>query len=123
VADQIYLFTGDDTTTVALEMALATHDFQLITPGTSFGVSEHDNLYHGSQWRDGEDLIRSTLQNKVWPMQAMTGDSESATPADDTGDALVRMNKFARQARRYQIDKSYLMKRPGLDVMLHSLFK
>ena len=55
MADRIFLFTGGDPSTVALELALDTDNLQLLVPGSEIGTIETDDIwpYSGNtRWRE-----------------------------------------------------------------------
>jgi len=101
MADRIFLFTGGDPSTVALELALDTDNLQLLVPGSEIGTIETDDIWHSSPWKDGEDLVRHRVKNREWPMRLRVGNKGSSSEADDLADAVTEFNRLIAQARRY----------------------
>ena len=83
--------------------------FQLLAGGLKFATPEHENLYHSSEWQDGEQLARHKLENRRWPLKLAL----KANASDDNiANELIKLNRLVRQARRYwlegDVDKVYL---------------
>jgi hypothetical protein len=74
--------------------------FQLLAGGLKFATPEHENLYHSSEWQDGEELARHKLENRVWPMKLAL---KSSSSDDNIANELIKLNRLIRQARRYQL--------------------
>jgi hypothetical protein len=104
ISDTIKLTDG----TTEIDLFFDTAGFELLVQGTKFGVAPHDSLYHTSEWEDGEDLVRTRLENRKWPLRlAVRGSTD-----DDVIDTLASFNRLARQASQYwkekNVDKVYL---------------
>ena len=97
---------SDGTTT--LNVYYNTSGFEMKADGSSFGVADHDNIYHTPVDRDGEILVRHRLNNIEWPLAL----NVMGTDNDDTIDIINELGRLAEQARRYEenqdVDQVYL---------------
>ena len=87
--------------------------FQLIASGMQFGLPEHDNKMHESEWQDGAMIVRHRLKNREWPVRLAI---RAGSDDDDIADTLAAFNRLVVQARRFHThgdaDKVYLEFRP-----------
>jgi len=89
----------DGTTDISL--ILDTAGFEMLASGGDFGISNHDNLYHKSDWLDGEMLVREKTENKTWSFKlAVRGTTDDAII-----NTIKEFNKMSRQARQYHISR------------------
>jgi len=96
-ADTIKISDG----TTDIELVLDTDGFEMIAGGGGFGISNHDNLYHKSDWQDGEMLVREKTENKTWSFKlAVRGATDNAII-----NTIRDFNKMIRQARQYHISR------------------
>lgn len=99
---------SDDTTNIDL-MYDSAPGFQLLASGLKFATPEHENLYHSSEWQDGEQLARHKLENRTWPLKLALKANDSD---DNIANELIKLNRLVRQARRYwlegDVDKAFL---------------
>jgi len=100
MADNIYFFVGEETTTPKLSLSADTDNFQLLVPGTEMGVPEPENVMHKSAWQDGDDMVRHRDGNRLWPMRFKCGDEDSATKADTLANSITEFGKLMSQAER-----------------------
>ena len=97
---------SDGTTTINLYYNAS--GFEMKADGNSFGIADHDNVYHTPVDRDGEILVRRRLNNIEWPLAL----NVMGTDNDDTIDIVNELGRLAEQASRYEenrdVDQVYL---------------
>ncbi len=86
--------------TTEISLVLDTNAFNMLADGMEFGIPEHDNIYHESDFRDGAMVVRERVKNRYWPMKiAVRGGTDDAL-----ANTLIGLNRLAKQARRWQRD-------------------
>jgi hypothetical protein len=102
MADAITLKAGDR---ISISLEYDASGFELLASGMDFGLPEHENVWHSSEWADSDLLVRHRLKNRRWPMVL-------AVVGSDLAGTLADFNRAVNQARRYHIyedvDKVYL---------------
>jgi hypothetical protein len=98
MSDVIKLSDG----TTDIDLYYDTDAFVMMQEGNNFGIPEHQRVMHESDFSDGQTIIRNTLGNRMWPMQLAVYGSDN----DAVVDNLNALSRFAKQARRYQLDET-----------------
>jgi len=97
IEDTIQISDG----TTDIDLIMDTNGFEMLASGGDFGISNHDNLYHKSDWLDGEMLVREKTENKTWSFKlAVRGTTDDAII-----NTIKEFNKMSRQARQYHISR------------------
>ena len=95
-ADTIKISDG----TTDIDLILDDDGFEMLAGGAGFGISNHNNLYHESDFLPGQMLVRESAENKIWSFKlAIRGTTDDAII-----NTIVAFNKMVRQARSYHID-------------------
>jgi len=86
--------------TTDIDLILDDDGFEMLAGGAGFGISNHNNLYHESDFLPGQMLVRESAENKIWSFKlAIRG-----TTDDSIINTIVAFNKMIRQARSYHIN-------------------
>jgi len=86
--------------TTSIDLYYDADGFEMLADSNEFGLAKHENLYHVSDYADGEMLVRHRLGNREWPMAlAAIGGTNDAT-----ANILIAFNRLVRQARQYHTD-------------------
>ena len=86
--------------TTDIDLIVDANGFEMLAGGGGFGISDHNNLYHESDFLDGKMLVREKTDNKTWSFKlAIRGTTDNAII-----NTIANFNKMVRQARSYHIN-------------------